>query len=282
MGEEARKLLVPEVATVVDIRDETDAADVKTFCLSFDDPEAASRWHHLPGQCGMVSVFGVGEAMISIASSPTKTGPLEISVKRAGRVTGALHDSQVGDKVGLRGPYGNHFPTEEWRGKDLVFIAGGIGLAPVRCLVDYCLAQRAEFGHIDIIYGARSPGDLCFKPDLFEVWPKARDTKVYLTVDKGDEQWKGPVGFVPSFVEEVKPSPRNAVTITCGPPIMIKFVLQALAKLGFTDDQVVTTLELKMQCGVGKCGRCNIGRKYVCVDGPVFTLSQIKELPNEF
>jgi len=274
------KLLVPEVGSILDIRDETAAGDVKTFRISLDNPEA--QWEHRPGQCAMLSMFGVGECMISITSSPTRGWPLEFSIKRAGRVTGALHDANVGDKVGIRGPYGNHFPTQEWEGKNLIFIAGGIGLAPVRCLIDYCLAHREKFGHVDIIYGARSPGDLCFKPDLFERWPKEKDTGVYLTVDAGDDEWDGPVGFVPPYVEEVDPSPENAVTITCGPPIMIKFVLQSLARLGFSDDQIVTTLELKMQCGVGKCGRCNIGDKYVCVDGPVFTLSQIKELPNEF
>lgn len=278
-GERSR-LLVPQVATILDIRNETGAEDVKSFRIALDDP--ASEWVHRPGQCAMISVFGVGESMISITSSPTKGWPLEFSIKRAGRVTAALHDAQVGDKVGLRGPYGNHFPTADWKGKDLLFIAGGIGLAPVRCLIDYCLAHRADFGRVDIIYGCRSPGDLCFKPDVFERWPQEKDTHVHLTVDKGDDEWTGPVGFVPAFVEEIKPSPKNAVAITCGPPIMIKFVLQSLAKLGFTDDQIITTLELKMQCGVGKCGRCNIGDKYVCVDGPVFSLSQIKEMPNEF
>jgi len=278
----AGRLLVPEVATIIDIRDETASGDVKTFKVRMDRPEAEEAWSHLPGQCAMVSVFGVGEAMISITSSPTRGWPLELSIKRVGRVTGALHDSQAGDKIGLRGPYGNRFPTEEWKGKNLLFVAGGIGLAPVRCLIDYCLAHRDQFGHVDIVYGARSPGDLCFKDCIFNRWSRQKDTTVSLTVDKGDETWTGPTALVPMFLEELGPSPKNAVAITCGPPIMIKFTLQSLAKLGFTDDQIVTTLELKMQCGVGKCGRCNIGDKYVCVDGPVFTLSQIKELPNEF
>jgi NAD(P)H-flavin reductase len=277
---ETSGLLVPEVATILDVRNESSAGDVKTFRVALDDPAAA--WVHRAGQCAMVSVFGVGEAMISITSSPTRGWPLELSIKRMGRVTGALHDAGPGEKIGLRGPYGNHFPTGDWKGKRLVFIAGGIGLAPVRCLIDYCLAHRSDFGPVDIIYGARSPGDLCFKPDIFERWPKEKDTRVHLTVDKGDDEWTGPVGFVPAFLEELGPSPDNAVAITCGPPIMIKFVLQALGRLGYTDDQIVTTLELKMQCGVGKCGRCNIGDKYVCVDGPVFTLSQIKKMPNEF
>ena len=282
MSESARKLLVPEVATILEIRDETANGDTKTFKVQVDNPEGAFK--HLPGQCAMISLFGVGEVMISITSSPTRGWPLELCIKRAGRVTGALHDAQIGDKVGLRGPYGNVFPVEDWKGKNLVFIAGGFALAPVRCLIDYCLAHRDWFKHIDIIYGARSPGDLCFKSDIFDRWTKERDTTVSLTVDRADEAgtWKGAVGFVPAFVEQLKPSPKDTIAVTCGPPIMIKFVLQVLPKLGFTDEQTFTTLELKMQCGVGKCGRCNIGDKYVCVDGPVFNLSQIKELPSEF
>ena len=168
------------------------------------------------------------------------------------------------------------------QGKNLVIIGGGIGLAPVRSLINYCLDNRDQFKHIDIIYGARSPGDLCFKYDLFDNWPKYSDTSVHVTVDKGDENWTGPVGFVPAFTEQVAPSPRDAIAVLCGPPIMIKFTLATMAKLGFGDEQIVTTLEMKMQCGVGKCGRCNIGDKYVCVDGPVFTLAELKRLPQEF
>ncbi len=282
MGATAGKLLVPGVATILDIRDETSNGDTKTFWVKMDDP--SKEFVHKPGQCAMLSIFGVGECMISITSSPTRGWPLEFCVKRAGRVTGALHDMQIGDKIGLRGPYGNNFPIEDWKGKNLLFIAGGFALAPVRCVIDYCLAHRDWFKDIHIIYGARSPGDLCFKPDIFERWPKEKNTKVSLTVDKADDAgtWKGHVGFVPQFVEELEPSSADTIALTCGPPIMIKFVLQIMPKLGFVDEQIYTTLELKMQCGVGKCGRCNIGSKYVCVDGPVFCLSQIKELPAEF
>lgn len=274
--------MLPHVATIEDIRDETGVGDVKTFRVVFDDPGVKDSFSHLPGQCAMLSVFGVGECMISITSTPTRRGFLEFSVKRAGRVTGALHEAAPGSKIGVRGPYGNHFPLEAMKGKNLVFIGGGIGLAPLRCLIDYCLDNRGDFQRVDIIYGARSPQDLCFKPDLFENWPRYPDTHVHVTVDRGDENWKGPVGFVPPFLEEVNPSPENAVAITCGPPIMIKFVLQSLARMNFTDDQIITTLELKMQCGVGKCGRCNIGDKYVCIDGPVFSLAQLRQMPNEF
>jgi len=144
------------------------------------------------------------------------------------------------------------------------------------------LDNRKEYGRVDIIYGARSPQDLVFKEELFQNWPKYQDTHVYVTVDAGDEEWKGPVGFVPPYLEEINPSPEGAVAVTCGPPVMIKFVLQSLAKMGYTDDQIITTLEMKMQCGIGKCGRCNIGDKYVCVDGPVFSVDQLQALPDEF
>jgi len=274
--------LVPHVATINKITPETAVADVKTFQVTFDDPAVMEGFNYRSGQCAMISVFGVGEAMISITSSPTRRGFLEFAVKRTGRVTDALHEAVEGQKIGVRGPYGNHFPLEMMRGKNLLFIGGGIGLAPLRSLINNVLDNRKEYGRIDIVYGARSPGDLCFKYEVLDNWTKHEDTRVHLTVDRGDETWTGPVALVPTFLEQINPSPKDAVAITCGPPIMIKFTLQSLAKLGYTDDQIVTTLEMKMQCGVGKCGRCNVGDKYVCIDGPVFTLSQLKQLPPEF
>lgn len=274
--------LLPKVATVKAVTAETGVADVKTFEVVFDDPRDGEDFRYLPGQCAMLSVPGTGESMISISSTPTRPGSLLFSVKRAGRVTAALHELEAGSKIGVRGPYGNTFPLADLAGKNLVFIGGGIGLAPLRSLINYVLDQRPGFGRIDIIYGARSPEDLCFKDELFKIWPACQDVRVHVTVDKGNETWTGPVGFVPAFLEQLGPSADDAVAITCGPPIMIKFVLQALARMGFRDEQVVTTLELKMQCGVGKCGRCNIGDKYVCIDGPVFKLSQLKLLPNEY
>lgn len=272
-------LLIPGLARIESVRDETAAGDVKTFTVEFLDEK--NRFRYMPGQCAMLSVIGMGECMISITSSPTRDR-MQFSVKRAGRVTAALHQLEAGHTVGIRGPYGNGFAVNEWRGKRLLFIAGGIGLAPLRSAINYCLDNRGDYGPIQIIYGARSPGDLCFKDEIFENWPGFPDTLVQVTVDKGDENWKGPEGFVPSFLRQVAPRPDCTVAVTCGPPVMIKFVLQALLELGFNDEQVVTTLELKMQCGVGKCGRCNIGDKYVCVDGPVFTLSQLRALPAEY
>ncbi|HEY3316121.1 MAG TPA: FAD/NAD(P)-binding protein [Bacillota bacterium] len=278
-----KNVLVPHVATINKIKPQTAVSDVKLFEVTFDDPAVMESFSYHSGQCAMVSLFGVGEALFCLTSSPTRKGFIEFAVKRVGKVSDALHEAEVGQKIGVRGPYGNHFPLDMLKGKDLIFIGGGIGLAPLRSLINNVLDNRAEYGKIDIIYGARSPGDLCFKDELAEDWAKHdENTKVSLTVDKGDETWTGSVDLIPTFLEKLNPSPKGAVAITCGPPIMIKFTLQSLSKLGFTPDQIVTTLEMKMQCGVGKCGRCNVGDKYVCIDGPVFTLAQLSQLPPEF
>lgn len=267
--------LVPQLGQIIKIVEET--PDVKTFHIT---TEQGKPFTPMPGQLAMLSLLDVGEAMFSITSQ----GPehLEIAIKRVGLLTEVLHEAEVGQAVGIRGPYGNGFPLEMFYDKDVLFIAGGIGLAPVRSLINYCIENREKFGHLWIIYGARSPADLCFKADLFDNWPKAENCRVDVTVDKGDEYWKGHEGFVPAFVEKLNPSPEGKVAVTCGPPIMIKFVLQSLEKLGYKDDQIVTTLEMRMKCGIGKCGRCNIGSRYVCLDGPVFTLAQLKQLPNEY
>lgn len=272
--------LVPDLAVIESITSET--PDVKTFRVRFEDPQLVDGFSYKSGQCAMISLPGAGEAMISITSSPSRAGFLEFAVKRAGLFTEALHGQVPGRKIGVRGPYGNHFPVEDMEGKKLVFIGGGIGLAPLRSLINFALDNRGRCGTVDIIYGARSPQDLVFREELFGAWTKVPGVNVHVTVDKGDETWQGHEGFVPNFLEELKPSPADAVAITCGPPIMIKFVLQALGRLGFCPEQIVTTLEMKMKCGVGKCGRCNIGEKYVCVDGPVFTLAQLVTMPDEY
>lgn len=276
MAEAARvNPLVPQVGRIIKIIEET--PDVKTFHVTTD---AGKPFTPLPGQLAMLSLLDVGEAMFSITSQ----GPdhLELAIKRVGMLTDALHEAEPGQSVGIRGPYGNGFPLEMMRGKDLLFIGGGIGLAPVRSLINYCIEHRQDYGHLWIIYGARSPADLCFKDDLFNNWPEVENCRVDVTVDRGDDTWQGHEGFVPAFVEELKPEPEGKVAITCGPPVMIKFVLQSLEKLGFKDEQIVTTLEMRMKCGIGKCGRCNLGSCYVCLDGPVFTLAQLKKLPGEY
>jgi len=274
---------VPHLAVITHVMRETDANDVKTFRVEFRDPSAWERFRYMPGQFAEVSVFGVGEAPISITSSPTQRGYLEFSVKRMGQVTTALHYSPEGSVIGVRGPYGNTFPVADMQGKNLVFIGGGIGLAPLRSLINYVLSEehRAEFGRVRIIYGARSSGDLVFKPEL-ERWGERADIDQVVTIDRPEPAWTGRVGFVPAVLKEVAPRPEGAVVVTCGPPVMIKFVLSVLTELGFAPEQVVTTLEMRMKCGIGKCGRCNIGSKYVCRDGPVFTYRQLLDMPQEY
>lgn len=271
----ANNPLLPQICRITDIREET--PDVKTFAIQ--SAAGQKPFDILPGQLGMLSLLGVGEAMFSITAEEKDS--LEFAIKKTGLLTDALHELNIGDKVGLRGPYGNYFPVEEVKGKRLLFISGGIGLAPVRSFIRYAFAKRADYGHIDILYGARSYDDLVFKDDLFENWPKQPDTKLYITVDRPSPKWQGNVGFVPPYLEGCAFSPADCVAIVCGPPIMIEMSIKSLAKMGFADEQIVTTLEMRMQCGIGKCGRCNIGSKYVCLDGPVFTQAELRQLPQE-
>jgi len=260
-----------------------ETADVKTFRLTFVDEEQGGSFTYKPGQFGLYSIFGAGEATFCIASSPTRTGYIECSVKLVGKVTRELHDRNVGDVVGFRGPYGNAFPIDDMKGKNLLFIGGGIGLAPLRSLIWNCLDWRDRFRDVSILYGARSVGDLVYKEEL-KTWREMDDVKTSYTVDPGGEtpEWDGEVGFVPAVLEKMAPSTEDTMVITCGPPIMIKFVLVTLSTLGFSKDAVYTTLENRMKCGIGKCGRCNVGSRYVCKDGPVFSWAQLQELPQEF
>ena len=257
--------------------------DVKTFRLTFCEPEDGEGFTYRPGQFGLFSVFGSGEATFCIASSPTREGYIECSVKSAGKMTGELHQCNVGDVIGFRGPYGNWFPIDEMQGKNLLFVGGGIGLAPLRSLIWNCLDWRDKFADLFVLYGARSVDDLVYKTEL-KTWRDMDNVRTLYTVDPGGEtpEWDGEIGFVPTVLEQAKPDPANTVVITCGPPIMIKFVLVSLDSLGFSFDSAYTTLENRMKCGVGKCGRCNVGNVYVCKDGPVFRCSDLTDLPQEF
>lgn len=268
----------PELMTIEDIREET--PEIRTYRLAFRDPEVRRGFSFLPGQFGVFSVFGQGEAPFGLANAPSEEGIVECSIKRVGKVTTAFEGLDVGDTVGFRGPYGRAFPVEEMKGKNLLFIGGGIGMAPLRSLLWHCLNDRAAFGDISLLYGARSVADLVYKAEL-EEWRARGDMSVLLTVDPGGEDaaWTGKIGFVPTVLEEVAPSAANAVAITCGPPIMIRFVLATLTRLGFEPEQIITTLESKMKCGLGKCGRCNIGGSYVCKHGPVYSYRELLELP---
>lgn len=274
----AEEVLIPKLGVVTAVR--VDTPDVKTFRV--ESPEGGVVFKHKPGQCAMVSVPGVGEAMFSITSSPTTTEYMEFSIKKCGCLTSWLHMIEPGQQITVRGPYGNGFPVDdELKGKDLLFIAGGIGLAPLHSVINYCRANRANYGTIDIIYGSRSMDDLVDYEEIVNEWMPEEGINVHLTIDREQEGWDGHVGFVPNYVKEVNPDISKTV-LMCGPPVMIKFTLAALKELGFKETQVYTTMELKMKCGVGKCGRCNIGSKYVCKDGPVFRFDQLDALPDEY
>jgi NAD(P)H-flavin reductase len=265
---------VPHVAVIEKIIEET--PNVRTLHFNFKDKELAKNFRFESGQFGQYSVFGLGEATFCISSSPTRPDHLEFAVQRVGKVTNALHRLGVGAEIGFRGPYGNSFPLDELKGKNLIFVGGGIGLAPLRSLIWNVIDNRDKYNKVDIIYGARTPGDLCFDYDL-EAWEKDKTINMVTTIDREAEGWKGRVGLVPNVLTEVAPSAKDAVAIVCGPPIMIRFTFPALEKLGFTPTQMITTLEKRMKCGIGKCGRCNIGNLYVCRDGPVFSYEQIKD-----
>ncbi|MFX1534024.1 MAG: FAD/NAD(P)-binding protein [Promethearchaeota archaeon] len=271
----------PWLATIDNIREEvTGERAIKTFRLVLQDEEIKEDFTFLPGQCVMVSLFGSGECFFAISSSPTQTGYVEVSVMKLGKVTFALHECEPGDLLGLRGPYGNSFDVDAWQNKNLLFIGGGIGQAPLRSLINYTVDNREKYGKLDVIYGARTTRDLCYKTEFSEL-EKRDDIDVHLSIDAPEDGWDKFVGFVPDNLLRVNPPPENTIAITCGPPIMIKFVVQNLLQLGFTEEQIFTTLEMRMKCGIGMCGRCNIGHLYVCKDGPVFSYKQLKNLQGE-
>jgi len=270
----------PAVMKIVASRNE--APGVKTLKLEFQDPadHELFKQNYRTGMFGLYGVYGEGESTFCVASPETRNEYIECTFRRSGRVTSALANSDIGDLITFRGPYGNRFPLEEFYGKNLVFISGGIALPPTRSVIWSCLDQREKFGKITIVYGARSVADLVYKHEL-EEWEKRDDVDLVLTVDPGGESpdWKHKVGFVPTILEEAAPSPGNCIAVLCGPPIMIKFTLISLKKLGFEEQNVYTTLENRMKCGVGKCGRCNVGSVYICKEGPVFTAAEVSKMP---
>lgn len=262
---------------------ETEDKNIKTFSVKFLNDEDEANFNYLPGQFAQLSVLGTGEAPFGIASSPTQPGELQFTVNKAGVLTSALHNLEEGEIIGLRGPLGNCFPIEAFESKDTIIIGGGFAFTTLRSLINYILHQenRSRFGNVVVIYGARSPGSLLYKDEL-EKWEVRTDLDLHLTVDRADEDWQRKVGVVPNIVKEIAPSPENAYAVVCGPPIMIKFTLPVLRDLGFPPERIVLSLEMKMKCGIGMCGRCNIGNQYVCKDGPIFTLAQLNELPSEY
>jgi sulfhydrogenase subunit gamma (sulfur reductase) len=272
---------LPYVMRIESVIDE--APGVRTFRLKFANEKDAAQFSFKAGQFGEYSVFGEGESTFCIASSPTRTGYIECTFRQVGRVTSALSRQEEGSLIGFRGPYGNIFPLDEWEGKNIFFAAGGIALPPLRSVIWNVLDLRHRFSDVTVLYGARSVADLVYKQEL-EDWSKRPDMKLVTTVDPGGEtpEWKGRVGLVPTILEQMAPSAENTIALVCGPPVMIKYTFPVLEKLGFTPDQIYTTLENRMKCGVGKCGRCNVGPVYVCKDGPVFSYTQLQKLPQEY
>jgi len=265
------------------IRTETDDRTLKTFFLRFLRSEDAEQFRYRPGQFAEVSLVGRGESPIGMASSPTDGDALAFTINRAGIVTTAIHNLRAGDLLGIRGPLGNGFPIERLESRNLVIIGGGFAFTTLRSLAAYAIAleNRPRFGRLTVIYGARRPGLLLYKEEL-HAWQARDDIEVAVTVDAAEGEWSGRVGFVPAVTKEVAPSAENAIALVCGPPVMLKYTLPVLADLGFAPEQILLSLEMRMKCGIGICGRCNIGPKYVCKDGPVFSLAELKELPSEY
>jgi sulfhydrogenase subunit gamma (sulfur reductase) len=261
-------LLKTHEARVAEIVDE--APGLKTFVLEPPEPMVFE-----PGQFVLVSKLGTGESVFAISSSPKERGRIAVSVQAVGKHTNIMHELDPGEVVGLRGPYGNSFPIDDWKTKRVYVIGGGIGLAPLRPVIYSLLDRKGEFASLSLIYGARSPELLVYKPEL-EAWKGPMD--VHLTVDEANGGWSGKTGVVPKVMMDLKLDPANAVAVICGPPVMIRFGHIALRDLGFTDDQIYTTLEMKMKCGVGLCGRCNVDHRYICKDGPVFRMDEIDSL----
>ncbi|MEE8374382.1 MAG: FAD/NAD(P)-binding protein [Dehalococcoidia bacterium] len=263
----------PEMATVVRSEPMTALERFLEFKL-----DSGGELGHMPGQFAEVSVFGIGEAPISISSSPTQNGSFQMVVRAAGSVTHAMHNLKHGDKVGIRGPFGTHFPVDgEMKGKDIVFVCGGLGLVPVRSAINYVLHHREDYGNVTILFGAKSPADRVFVAEV-EEWTSKESVTYVETVDRGDEEWTGRVGVITTLMTDMKVDPSKTVAIVCGPPVMYKFAVMSLHKMGIIEKNIFVSLERNMKCGVGKCGHCQIDHLYVCQEGPVFRFSDVSEV----
>ncbi|MBY9013019.1 MAG: FAD/NAD(P)-binding protein [Candidatus Lokiarchaeota archaeon] len=274
---------IPVLTKVKSMVSENKVNDIKTVELKFQNEEEYKAFDYIPGQYAEISIIGKGECPIGIASSPTEEGTIKFTIKKMGTVTSSFHNSEVGDTIGVRGPLGNGWPMEELKGKNIVVIGGGFAFSTLRSLVLYVLDEkhRKDYGDLTVIYGNRDSSEVLYR-DVLEEWEKRDDINVVLTIDREEEGWTRKVGFVAAIVKEVAPSPDNAVAIICGPPIMIRTAVDELVKVGWKDEQILNSLEMRMKCGIGKCGRCNIGSKFVCIDGPVFSLAELKKMPNEY
>ena len=289
LAEAAANPYRPHVMRIDGFRDET--PDVRTLELSFaDSDEEAAFPGWKPGQFGQFTVFGTGESVFALANAPWRPDgkdhdapAIECTFRAVGKVTHALRSMSVGQHVGFRGPYGNHFPVDDWEGKDLVFIGGGIGMAALRSVILDVFERRSRFSEVVVLNGARTVADLVYAEEMPR-WQEVEGVRVVRTVDPGGatEGWDGEVGLLPNVFEELNLDPANHVVAACGPPVMLHFLFLSLGRAGFSPDQVVTTLENKMKCGIGHCGRCFIGPFSVCRDGPVVTWAQLNELPKDY
>ncbi len=276
---------LPYPVRIDDIVVESEDRNLKTFKFVFLNPEDEQKFAYRAGQFAELSIAGVGEIPIGIASSPVEKGFIKFTVNKAGVVTSHLHNMQVGDVMGVRGPLGNWYPWDMLEGKNVLIVGGGFAFTTLRSSIIYMLdpANRKKFKNINVVYGARTPGMLLYKDELIE-WEKRDDIHMHITVDgTKDPNWKYNVGFVPPITEQKAPQgDADSYAIVCGPPIMIKFTQPVLEKLGYDHDHIILSLENRMKCGIGMCGRCGIGRELVCKDGPVFTLAQINRTPREY
>jgi sulfhydrogenase subunit gamma (sulfur reductase) len=276
-----KNIYQPDLMEVAVVQRHT--ADVKSVKARFRDADCAQQFQFRVGQFGIFSAFGYGESVFNICSSSTWSDGLEFCFRKTGRVTEALWEIEEGDTIGFRGPYGNGYPVESWKGKNLIFLGGGIAMPPIRCAIWYALENRADYGDITIVYGARTVADLVYVNELDE-WSKRERVRVVRCVDPGGEtpDWTGEIGFVPTVFERAQVPAADSVALVIGPPIMIKNTMPVLDRMGLLRASVYTSLENRMKCGVGKCGRCNCGPVYVCKEGPVFTMEELANLPQDY
>lgn len=269
---EKEDLYNPLISTITEV--ETLTLTEKRFKIALPDNRPLN---HKPGQFVEVSIFGFGEAPISICSSPTKSPHFELTVRRTGRLTDKMHELEAGSQLGIRGPFGNGFDVDAFKGRDMLFVCGGIGLAPLKSLIDYTIDKRSDFGRLIILYGTKSPAEIIFRKDL-DVWESMEDVEFSMTVDREDRNWKGNVGVITTLIPPLELNVENTIAAIVGPPVMYKYVIMSLKGKRLPDENIYMSLERRMKCGVGKCGHCQINDKYVCQDGPVFHYPEVKKM----
>ena len=269
---------------IADIATETEDRQLKSFDLAFrqKENEAAFFSRYRPGQFCQLSVFGKGEAPFGVAATDPNNGTLRFTINRIGVFTREIHSMKTGEAIGMRGPLGNGFPIDRWNGYDILIVGGGYAFTTLFALVRHILApdNRARYGALTVLYGARSPGLFLYKPET-EQWHRREDIRFHQTIDQAVDGWNRHVGLAPVILKKIVPPSTKSIAVVCGPPIMIRSTLPVLQETGFSDDRIFTSMEKRMKCGIGKCGRCNIGADYICADGPVFSLERLRQLPHD-